>query len=214
MTDSFESKFKKIGDITLPYYEGKRVMMLPVIIGDETSIPDMIGEWRATFHLLSEMADPKHKGKVGYLTLDEKVVSAQETHRRAGKHVDGVFQGGFGGWGGGGWGSAGNGMLTVSSHPGCRAWSQTFIGKPGYEGECEHLSDQCEGAGTLFESGTVYWVDGLCVHESIPMQQATARQFVRLSLPSGAPWFEGYTENPLGVMPTGRILPRRAFMDM
>ena len=213
MTDSFESKFKKIGEITLPNYEGKRVMMLPVIIGDETSLPEMLGEWKVTFHALSNMA-PQHKGAVGYLTLDEKIVKPETTHRRAGKHVDGVFRGSVGGWGGGGgWGSVGNGMLTVSSHPGCRAWNQTFIGKPGYEGECDHLADQCNGEGTLFGAGEVYWVDGLCVHESIPMVEETARQFVRLSMPSKAPWFEGYTANPLGVMPTGPILPRRQFME-
>lgn len=214
MTDSFESKFKKIGKVELPLFSGVRVMMLPVIIGDDTSIPDLLkGQWKATFHDLSEMA-PQHKGKVGYLTIDEKIVEPAKTHRRAGAHVDGVFQGSIGGWGGGGgWGSVGNGMLTVASHPGCRAWAQTFVGRPGYEGECDHLMDQAEGEGTLFGANEVYWLDGLCVHESVPMAEPTARQFVRLSLPSCAPWFEGYTENPLGIKPTGPILPRRAFMD-
>jgi hypothetical protein len=215
MTESFESKFTKIGDVTLPYYAGTRVMMLPVIIGNEASIPDLLaGEWKATFHELSELANPAHKGKVGYLTIDEKIVQPAKTHRREGKHVDGVFQGSTGSWGGGGgWGSVGNGMITVASHPGCRAWNQTFIGRTGYEGECDHLADQCEGEGTLFGAGEVFWVDGLCVHESVAMTRPTPRQFVRLSLPSNAAWFEGYTENPLGVLPTGPILPRRSFMD-
>ncbi len=60
----------------------------------------------------------------------------------------------------------------------------------------------------------VYWMHGLCVHESVPQYKTVPRQFVRLSLPSRAPWFEGYTENPYGVMPTGPILPRREFMNL
>jgi hypothetical protein len=47
----------------------------------------------------------------------------------------------------------------------------------------------------------------------MPMKTATKRQFVRLSLPSDGPWFEGYTENPLGIKPPVEILPRREFMD-
>lgn len=51
------------------------------------------------------------------------------------------------------------------------------------------------------------------IHESIPQTQFVNRQFVRLSMPSTAPWFKGYAPNPVGVAPTGPILPRRQFMD-
>jgi hypothetical protein len=54
----------------------------------------------------------------------------------------------------------------------------------------------------------------MCVHESVPVATDTERTFVRLSMPSTAPWFEGYTVNPKGILPTGPILPRRTFMDM
>jgi hypothetical protein len=56
----------------------------------------------------------------------------------------------------------------------------------------------------------VYWCNPTAVHESIPMVADVARQFVRLSMPSMAPWHEGYTRNPLGVEPTGPIHPWRA----
>lgn len=129
-------------------------------------------------------------------------------------HVDGVFQGRTGAWGGGGsWGSVGNGMLTVSSHPQCKAWKESLDGVPGREGECDHLVGQCRDKDSqVFQPGDVYWLDGLCMHESLPATEAIDRQFVRLSLPSNGPWFEGYTENPNGVRPTGEILPARAFM--
>ncbi len=95
---------------------------------------------------------------------------------------------------------------------GCRALNQEFAGWPGRDGESEHLVSQA-GLWEIFKANVAYWVDGLCVHESMEMSETSDRQFVRLSLPSTAPWFEGYTKNPLGVLPTGQILPRRVYMN-
>ncbi len=214
MNQTFSSVCRHVGDLELPAFSGTRIMMMPVILGDMASVPAMLDGWKSALLNLFSLC-PQHHGKVGYLTIDEKTVSAGQTHRREGAHVDGVFKGSCGGWGGGGggWGSVGNGMLTVSNIVGCRAWNQDFMGQPGYDGECDHMLDQVTPESeTIFGAGQVYWVDGLCVHESMPMQEAAERQFVRLSMPSTAPWFEGYTENPLGVKPTGEILGRRAFM--
>lgn len=210
---SFQSCFERLDTVALPGFTGTRVMMMPVLLGDLSSIPEQLKHYRQALASLFSFR-PQHAGQVGYLTIDEKRVEPSRTHRRAGLHVDGVYQGRWGPWGGGGgWGSAGNGMITVASHVGCRAYHQTVDGLPGWEGECDHLADQLRD-GTDFEAGRAYWVDGLCVHESLPQPVAVDRQFVRLSMPSTAPWFEGYTENPLGVKPTGPILPRRDFMDM
>lgn len=217
--DTFKSVFREIKEIQLPAPTNLRVMMLPVIIGDAASVPDLVAHWKQQFIEISNMADTSLHGKVGYLTIDEKKVKPKSTHRRGGLHVDGVHQGGVGGWGGGNTGashgSVGNGMLTVSNPAGCRAWSKDKVyGWPGMEGECDHLSDQFpDEEAVLFKPNMVYWVDGLCVHESMPQAVETMRQFVRLSLPSEGPWFEGYTVNPLGIKPTGPILPRREFMS-
>lgn len=233
MIEYFNSTFEYLEKIQLPDFSGTRVMMMPIIIGDTDSIPDFISSWKYTVRQLSDMSG--FAGHIGYLTIDEKDVLPGKTHRRSGKHVDGIYKGAAGGWGGG-WGGGispgisppkphhgsipesehGTGFLTVSSYEGCKAWNQSFVGWPGPEGECDHLSDQCqENHEKIFGAYEVYWVDPLCVHESMPMKNATRRQFARLSLPSDAPWFEGYTENPLGIMPTGSILPSRpeAFMS-
>lgn len=210
---SFKSEFKKLKLIKLPKFTGIRVMMMPITIGDMSSIPEVLKNYKEVFQELFALAR-EHKGKTGYITIDEKVVKKGETHRRAGAHVDGVFNGSCGGWGGGsggGWGSHGNGMITIASHEGCLAFNQDVKGFPGNDGECDHLKEQLKD-GTVFQANTAYWVDGLCVHESLPMQEDTARTFLRLSLPSDAPWFEGYTENPLGIKPSGPVLPRRKFM--
>lgn len=215
--EGFDSVFERVGEVKLPEFSGVRVMMLPVIIEDVNSLPDFVAGYKQAFKTMCETEQAKkHSGEVGYLTIDEKVVPANKTHRRSGAHVDGVYHGGVGGWGGGAggsWGGHGNGMLTVSSVAGCKAWKQWFEGWPGWEGEADHLMDQAkEDHAVLFSAGELYWVDGLCVHESLNFEHDTPRQFVRLSLPSEGPWFEGYTENPLGIKPTGPILPRREFM--
>lgn len=208
----FDSKFLEAGKVYLPKHSGTRVMMMPIVLGKIDSLPAHLEQYKPALRDLFEKCK-QHHGQIGYLTIDEKDLKAGETHRRAGKHVDGVHEGSCGGWGGGGggWGSKGNGMLTVSNVPGCRAWNQTFDGEIGQDGECDKLAAQCE-EGTLFQANTVYWVDGLCVHESVPMERDTQRTFLRLSMPSRAPWFEGYTENPLGIKPTGPILPPRKYM--
>jgi hypothetical protein len=208
----FESNFEQRGQVNLPLFTGTRVMMMPVVIGDVSSIPDSIGHWRGAMSDLFNMTE--HRG-IGYITIDERVVTPGETHRRSGLHVDGVLEGRAGGvWGGGGggWGSVGTGMLTVASHVGCQAWRGCIDGWPGNDGECDHLAEQL-GEPTVFQPNVVYWVDGLCVHESLSQKERTPRQFVRLSMPSNAPWFEGYTENPLGIKPTGEILPPRKYMS-
>jgi hypothetical protein len=212
----FESKFTELTEVQLPKFSGTRVMMMPLILGDLTSIPKSLSHYRETLSQLFQLMDPKHQGQVGYLTIDEKSVSAGQTHRRAGPHVDGVFNDSCGGWGGGGggWGSKGNGMITVSSRAGCKAYQQTFEGEIGQDGECDKLIPQMdESKATIFQAGRAYWVDGLCVHESLVQNEDCERTFVRLSMPSKAPWFAGYTKNPLGILPTGPVLDRRTFQS-
>jgi hypothetical protein len=212
----FESKFKELTEVSLPQFTGTRVMMMPILIGDLSSVPSQLDHYGSTLQQLFGLSDPKHYGKVGYITIDEKVVQAGSTHRRSGLHVDGVFNGSCGGWGGGGgsWGSKGNGMITVSSVAGCKAYQQELEGEFGKDGEADSFKSQLkEECATIFKPYVAYWVDGLCVHESLSMPENTARQFVRLSMPSKGPWFIGYTENPLGVLPTGEILDSRPYMS-
>lgn len=211
----FESKFTELTDVTLPKFSGTRVMHMPLILGDLNSIPEGLNHYKETLSQLFKLMDPKHLGKVGYITIDEKKVMGGKTHRRQGLHVDGVYDDSCGGWGGGGgWGSKGNGMITVSSLAGCKAYNQSFDGEIGRDGECDKLADQLiEEKSTVFQAGRAYWVDGLCVHESLVQPEDCERTFVRLSMPSKAPWFEGYTKNPLGIQPTGPILKPRSFQN-
>lgn len=216
--ESFISTFHRVGSVTLPRFSGTRVMMMPLVVGELESVPDFIGHYRQVLRELFRVADERLFGRVGYITIDEREVRSNTTHRRPGLHVDGVLNGEGGVWGGSGgggaWGKPGVGFLTVSNPAGCRAWRGEFFGTPGPNGECEHLRDQCDDSlSEILEANGVYWADGLCVHESLPMERDTQRTFLRLSLPNSAAWFDGYTVNPLGILPAGPIMPRREFMD-
>lgn len=123
----------------------------------------------------------------------------------------------YGAWGGfpGPWATTNSlGMLSASSVVGCEAFHQTFDGQSGSNGDCSHLADQLDrDSRVVLEPNVVYAMDGDTVHRSLVHTEQEARQFVRLSMPSDAAWYEGYTRNPLGVEPTGPVLPERtAFM--
>jgi len=151
--------------------------------------------------LLYDMTESRHIGQVGYLTIDEKRLKVGDTLRRAGPHVDGWYKGGCGAWGsgpgrpGGSWGSAGNGMLVASNTDHCRFYPGLVLSEIGDEGDINPY-DLEKNYYVDSEPGAVYWVDGLCVHESMPVLEDVDRQFIRLSMPSSGPWFEGYTKKP------------------
>ena len=206
----FTSTFRKAWNyapIMFPDFSNERIMMMPVRLGSFAGIPS---QYRMLISKLYGVMESRFAGEIGYLTIDEKVLNPGETLRRSGLHVDGYYHGRCGAWGAGGggsWGSVGNGMLTISNTPHCKAYLGIFDGIPGDEGECDHLIPPNEGE--IFEAGHIYWVDGACVHESLPVIEQTKRQFVRLSMPSNGPWFEGYTKNPTGILPSNDILPMR-----
>lgn len=200
-----------MGPIQLPEFSGIRWMMMPFRLEDvQGTVPDP--KWHDTIARLIQFGGCETG--VAYLTIDEAEVLPGETHRRPGLHVDGVGPDGrLGGWGGGGggggWGTGG--MVVAASHTGCRAWTGEIAGWPGPNGDCEHMrSELREVASMSLLGGRVYRLNPTAVHEAIALEQATRRQFVRLSLPSEAPWYEGYTPNPTGVQPTGPIHPARS----
>lgn len=196
--------------VSFPEFSGERVMMMPVRLGSLDGTPPQYSD---VLYSLYGVMESRFRDDIGYLTIDEQNLEAGQTLRRGGLHVDGYYHGKCGSWGGGGgWGSVGNGMLTVSSTAHCRAFLGMFDGEPGPEGECGHL--HLDSQGEIFEPSRIYWVDGACIHESLPVKERIKRQFVRLSMPSNGPWFEGYTENPTGILPSAETLPvRTTFME-
>lgn len=200
-----KSEIRGLGPIEIPRNTAHRIMMMPFRLDDvAATVP---GAWREC------IADLVRRGPcaegVGYLTVDDATVRAGETHRRPGLHVDGGSHDAPWAPSPGAWGGV-EGMIVAATILGSRAWCQDFDGTPGVDGDCEHLRDQCR-ADTRWplHGGEAYWLGATCVHESIRMPINVRRTFVRVSMPSAAPWFYGYTPSPFGVMPTGPILPPR-----
>jgi hypothetical protein len=202
-----QSKIEDFGPIELPAYTGVRVMMMPFLMEDPTgTLPESLAGYRPALERVCALASPK--SGVGYLTIDEALVRAGETHRRPGLHVDGC--GPYGGDPTPQWPRpyASNGMFLASSHEGCRGYTQDVEGSPGADGDCEHLRSQL-GAGFVMSPGRLYWCSPTALHEALPMPRDTYRQLLRVSMPSAAPYHRDYTPNPLGIQPTGEPGPSR-----
>lgn len=227
-----ESIFRKLTEVELPEFTGIRVLLMPFLMEDIETIPNDLKNYRSTIEKLVSIS-PVTKG-VGYLTIDERFVKSGDTLRKKGLHVDGVGPNGEAGiWSAvasSGWiksadpkggkekcwvNAAGiGGMITVSYPAGCRAWNKEFSGNVNIYGDCESLRSQFpDNEATIFEANTAYWCNSFCVHESLPMKEDCNRTFVRLSMPSDAPWYRGYTKNPRGVQPTGMIVPYKRTIE-
>lgn len=205
---TFRSEIRCVGHVKFPEYSGLRVMMMPFRLDDLGTVPESMAQWRRPLKTLR--AYSRAKDGVAYLTIDEAFVPAGETHRRPGLHVDGIGPDGReAAWGGGG-GYGAQGMLLASSVMGCVGWNQSVLGYPGPNGDCAHLASALKpSCAVTMNAGGVYLCSPLAVHQPLAMRADTRRQFVRLSMPNDCPWYEGYTENPTGVKPTGPIHPRR-----
>lgn len=185
------SQAKSLGQIKLPVPSGIQIQMMPIVFHDPHSIPTRLSKWKKT---ICELMDLLEGDGIGYLTIDEQKVKVGTSHRRPGLHIDG-----HGSWGGGGGGSwAGNGMVTVSSEAACNLYLGEFEGNSSTDGDCEHLREQCKKP-VLQKRNEIWWLDGKCLHESLPINASTVRQFVRISSPSNARPHEDFSKNPEGV---------------
>lgn len=211
MIQEFNSKIDVLGLAKLPEFSGIRVLMMPFKIEDiENTIP--FESWKPIMKKLMKVSPCKNG--TGYLTIDELSLKAGDIHRRPGLHVDGwKDEGNSGGWGGGGgWGSSvdGEGMLLITNVLGSVGYPQKFTGTPNQFGDCEHLRAQLSCSTPFnFEPNFIFRLDGLTVHESIPVKQDCNRQFVRVSMPSSANWNSSNTPSPFGILPEGPIVEPR-----
>ena len=116
----FHSKIEAlVNNVPLPKFDNLRILMMPIVLGDNSTVP-----YPDCHPMLDVMCSvrPQHKGKVVYLTVDQKAVPATKTHRRPGLHVDGYphtevdkqYLGMSGIWAGnahgGSWGGGGRGQ--------------------------------------------------------------------------------------------------------
>jgi hypothetical protein len=202
-----KSKSKMIKPMSLPEYRGDRLYMHAFDISNP-QLPAGYERWNP---YLMEMIShsPKKTGKA-YLTIDEKLVTKGESHRRGGPHTDGNY---LFGWSpetpdggpdpGSGWltGEDGRflpreqheeqycsekgGMLIISSYEACRGWNGEYDGQPNQGGDCSHL-DLSKMEDFNLKADTLYWGNSTFIHESLPLEEDVKRQLVRVTLPADA----------------------------
>lgn len=235
---TFTSEAYNVGVISLPAFDPElRILMMPYLLGDASSLPSFLGEWTDAILSLDCTFDGLD-GTLAYVTIDQKRLQAGETLRRPGVHVDSEvlpfahpnapgphghrFKSGHPNGPGPShptpWTplqpAFTHGMVVASNAYGCDAWLGEFEGTPGPTGDCAHLVDQCtDDKRIALKPNWAYWMNGSCVHESLPMTEPTIRQWLRVTIPAGDGTYEEYTKNPLGIAPAGPVLSRKEVLD-
>lgn len=143
-----------------------------------------------------------------HMTVDEKWVEAGMSQRRPRPHVDGRYVRAMSSWSHkGGWThpkpdkpgrrepepeapddgprrSMRMAVIVAASVPGCRAWRGLFDGQPACDGDLSHIANQL-GDGEVLPAGVGYLLSPDCVHESMILDRAIERTFLRIALPLG-----------------------------
>lgn len=198
----------KIADINFPEFSGIRCLMMPFIQGDPQSLPSPIREvYGGTLKSLALQS-----GDVGFLTIDESLVSSGKPHRgdrakysRALHTEAGRIPGVCYRWGGGGWGASHRTtldhgveiLLANNLDDSCAVW-EAEEENTSLDGDIGHLQSKYPyGTATFLKAGEVFKIGILTPHESLPVRQSIRRQFLRI-VSSGVHGREEYfTENPL-----------------
>ena len=193
--------------ITFPQFTGLRCLMMPYIQGDSGSVPEA---YRPYAQILDSVFHKK--GDIGHLTIDESITQPGQPHRgarakypralhtEAGRSID-VFS-----WGSTTrWGDNVNVtldrearvLLANSIDDTCAIWN-TIHEDTTNDGDIGHMAHlyPYENA-ILMKAGDIHNIGILTPHESLPIQQPTRRQFLRIvsnHVHGTAPYF---TTNPL-----------------
>ena len=204
--------------MTFPSPKDININMMPFIMGsEEATIPK---EYHGYIDLIKSCWLPEsERGKVGYLTIQESLVSAGTTQRRCGLHTDrhlnldnehlkrglGLYKHGEYDitWH---WGGREGGIYIASNvAQSTRVWN-AFVEVPGPLGDCEHLREFL-GEGESVDANELIWITDGTPHEALPADTDVYRQFFRLVTSDVDVWYDAHsTRNPLGTEPAARVV--------
>lgn len=196
-----------VSTIQFPKFTGARCLMMPYIQGDSASVPE---EYRTYADIIESVFFKK--GDIGYLTIDESIAYKGKAHRGARATTDralhteaGRIPGKLYVWGGGGWGENHNVTLDADTEillannldNSCALWNAVHE-DTSLDGDIGYASSQYPyNEAMLMKAGEVHKIGILTPHESLPVDQDTERQFLRI-ISSGVHGREPYfTKNPL-----------------
>ncbi|KAF0729539.1 hypothetical protein Ae201684P_001239 [Aphanomyces euteiches] len=197
------------------------VNMMPIIMGDSTSLPPSCQRYSTIIQACLDTNSGDEIGQVGYLTIHEGIVEAGTSQRRGGLHIEA---------GGGGrhfrmaedfyWGAGrfeqhriyGGIYMASTVARSCRVYDVTIKKAhevTGHLGDIEHLrgvlnkSDCCQ----FYPAKELFWITDRTPHESLPLETTQYRQYFRLVTSKVSYWFADHsTPNPLGIQPAAEIV--------
>lgn len=206
-------------NITFPAYSGIRCLMMPYVQGDPDSVPD---EYDAYEDIISSVY--LDAGEIGFLTIDESPVESGKPHRAAhakfdrALHTEAGLHNGITCWGTPypAWGAPPTPqpqvpkpkpkvildwdleiLLANNITHSCALWNaeHTNTSEDGDIGDKAHLYPYEDAI--FMNAGDVHRIGIFTPHESMPIDRAINRQFLRV-VGSGVLGRESYfTENPL-----------------
>jgi hypothetical protein len=201
-----------VGHVEFPEYSGTRCLMMPYVQGDPESCP----AWLSHYARIIE-AQVIARGAVGFLTIDESMVTPGKPHRGArakfgrALHTEvGRLPGPMYCWGGssggGSWGGSSRVtldadtviLLANSIDRSCAVWPDAEHRETSDDGDIGDCADQYPySSGVLMRAGDVHRIGVFTPHESLPIASAVPRQFLRI-VGSGVHGREPYfTTNPV-----------------
>ena len=211
--------FVSCGTIDFPTPQDRNVNMMPFILGQKDSLPNHLLCYHDAIescpYLMSE------RGKVGYLTVHESLVRANDSQRRQGLHIEApgvildqwtttAFAAGREHYWGGGHFYNGDtfvgGIFFASSVDDTSVIYDALVDKatPGIvdnHGGCESLRGLV-GPGTKLRAGELVWMTDRTPHEALVQPTTGIRQFFRVVTSNVSHWFaEHSTPNPLVTLP-------------
>ena len=188
--------------ITFPQFSFQNVNMMPIIMGDISSVPESLQAYTPIIDLCHFRS-----GSTVYLTVTESIVEKGKTQRRPGIHTDATKNQNWGG----GWGGKKidrSGIFMASSDGRCRLWDEDTTDVDTHGGLLQSPKGEC----ILMKPNELYLMNDTTPHESLPALVTGPRQFFRLVSEDVGVWFSRHsTANPLGVTPSCQVVDENKF---
>jgi len=195
-----------------PFTGGIRVNMMPIRMGDVTSLPENLRAYQKLIDKCPIHASEKRQ--IGYVTVHESEVKQGQTQTRGGLHTERM----------GGINLSGENRsqlfwcIGFATSPDCCVGGLyiansvdnscevfDFVvadGVMGPLGDLEHVRDLLGKSGTPMQSGSLVWMTDRTPHAALPQLESGRRQFFRLVAGPISHWFADHsTENPLVSLP-------------
>ena len=188
------SHIQQIGRVSFPAFTGERVYMREFTKAE--GLPPDLRRWQDTVDAMLHEVDAP--GSI-YIMIDQGEVQQNQSHRRAGLHLDGYWCAATAKHRGshvGSWDtkpawsycdfSAPEAIILASDVCASRAFAGGWDGHCGEGGDCSHVDVSALNEVQLL-GGLAYAGNVSVLHESLPVLQATKRTLVRLNVPGWTP---------------------------